>query len=99
MCAPSLGVYAMNMKKSFVSAAVAVLGLCGMVAPAYSQMEGGDEIEPQVVLVEVTAQGEATTGTAELLGAAASLGTPVALVVTALLPTLYCSTRLPILSN
>lgn len=36
-----------------------------------------------LVLVEVTAQGEATTGTAELLGAAASLGTPVALVVTA----------------
>ncbi len=48
-----LGVYAMNMKKSFVSAAVAVLGLCGMVAPAYSQMEDVNEIEPQVVLVEV----------------------------------------------
>src|SRR5690606_27058980 len=41
---------------------------------------GQDDV---LVLVEVTAQGEATTGTAELLGAAASLGTPVALVVTA----------------
>ena len=33
--APPLGFFTMKMKKSFVSAAVAVLGLCGMAAPAY----------------------------------------------------------------
>ena len=60
----------MNMKKSFVSAAVAVLGLCGMVAPAYSQMEDVGEIEPQVVLVEVTdITGDSAMVTANLLHA------------------------------